>query len=214
MANKSYLKTIQFSAIVIAFSSVTSFAGPTLQNGDFSAGLTGWNVEYGTVTDGGGYALFEEDPFDLSSTLSQQFTIPALALELSFDVLISSTGNYDTAEWADAFTACLYDNPLDLNPLIYNPGFDDFFYMDHTGVVEMVGSFDGTSVTLDVSAFRNLDAYLVFDLWANLNDGMTTTVSLDNVNISVIPAPGALLLGLIGTGLVGFWHRVRRLDWS
>jgi hypothetical protein len=90
---------------------------------------------------------------------------------------------------------------LDLNPLIANPGFNDFFYMDHTGVVETVGTFDGTHVALDVSAVRGLDAYLVFNLVAS-EDGITTSVSLDNVNVSVVPLPGALLLGLAGMSTV------------
>ncbi len=74
------IKLFGFSALIVAFTGLTAFAGPTLQNGDFiTPGLSGWTVEYGTVTDGGGYALFEEDPFDLSSTLSQGFTLPKLA---------------------------------------------------------------------------------------------------------------------------------------
>jgi hypothetical protein len=49
---------------------------------------------------------------------------------------------------------------------------------------------------------------LSFDLWGGL-DGMLTNVDLDNVNVSVIPVPGALLLGLIGTGLVGIIRKSR-----
>lgn len=208
MNDKSFFRCGGFAVIVVVLAGLPGVADLTPQNGDFSLGLSSWTVEYGIVTDGGGFALFQEDPTSLTSTLSQQFTIPALALELSFDVVMSSTGTYDTGTWPDAFTACLYDNPVGLNPLICNPGFNDFFYMDHTGVVETVGTFDGTSVTLDVSAFRGLDAYLVFDLLASDN-GMITSVSLDNVNVSVVPAPAALLLGLvgIGTGTVGLWRK-------
>ena len=208
MKKKTYLKSLGVGGIALLCLCLTTLAGPTLQNGDFSSGLDFWNPEYGTVTDGGGFALFQEHATSLSSTLSQEFTIPALALELSFDVVMSLAGNYDTAEWADAFTACLYDNSTGF-PLDNNPGVDDFFYIEHTGLFETVGSFDGTTVTLDVSAFRDMDAYLVFDLWANLYDGMETSVSLDNVNISVIPAPGALLLGLIGAGMVGLMRKSR-----
>ena len=56
-----------------------------------------------------------------------------------------------------------------------------------------------------------MDAYLAFDLWSSY-DGMITTVHLDNVEISVIPAPGALLLALFGTGTVGFWKRFRNIS--
>ncbi len=65
MNNKNFLRGVGFGTIVVALAVATAFGGQPLQNGDFSVGLTGWNVEYGTVIDGGGYALFEEDPFYL-----------------------------------------------------------------------------------------------------------------------------------------------------
>ncbi len=204
------IKLFGFSALIVAFAGLTAFAGPTVQNGDFSTpGLSGWTVEYGTVTDGGGYALFEEDPFDLSSTLSQGFTIPTLALELSFDVVMSAVpgGAFDPFAWADTFTASLYDsgdNPLFANPL----GIDEFFYLDNTGFVDTTGTITGNTVSLDVSSLVGQDVLLVFDLWGG-DDGWLTSVSLDNVNVSVIPAPGALLLAGIGTALVGFLRRSR-----
>jgi hypothetical protein len=204
MEDKSIFRCVVFGSIIVALAGMTVFGGLTLQNGDFSAGLSGWTVEYGDVTDGGGYALFQEHPIDLSSTLSQEFTLPPLARELSFDMVMSAEagGDYDPFSWPDAFTASLYDNPTDLNPLVSNSGVDDFFYLDNTGYWETAGIFDGTRVSLDVSGFRGMNTYLVFDLWGG-TDGMLTNVSLDNVNISVIPAPAALFLGLIGTGLVG-----------
>jgi hypothetical protein len=189
-----------------------AFAGPTLQNGDFSSGLDFWTVESGTVTDGGGYALFEEHPVDLSSTLSQVFTIPALANRLSFDVLMSYGlgGDYDPFAWPDAFTASLLD-PVTLDPLLSNPGYTDFFYLDNTGVVETIATVWGNTVKLDVSGLAGLDAYMVFNLLGSA-DGMMTSVTLDNVNISVIPAPGALLLGLIGASIIGSWRRFLKRD--
>lgn len=205
MDNKDFFKRAGFSAIVVALAGVTAFAVPT--NGDFSDGLNGWTIESGTVFDGGGFALFIEDFSVPSSTLSQEFTIPLLALELSFDVNMES----DLPESpVDVFTAYLYDNSTDLKPLVSNPGVgvDEFFYMDNDGVINTVGTFDGTTVTLDVSGFRGLNAYLVFDLW-NGDDKRQTGVSLDNVSISVVPAPGALMLGLIGTGMVGVIRKLR-----
>jgi len=191
------------------FSGSLVFAVPTIENGDFSTpGLSGWTVEYGTVTDGGGYALFEEDSFELSSTLSQEFTIPALALELSFDVELSAVpGGDDFGFPPDAFTASLLD-PVTFDPLISNPGYTDYYFVDNQGLVETVATVTGNTVSLDVSGLRGLDALLSFDLWGG-DDGMLTSVSVDNVNVSVIPTPGALLLAGIGTGLVGFLRRTR-----
>lgn len=207
MKKKTYLKSLGVGGIALLCLCLTTLAGPTVENGDFSAGLSHWDVEYGSVTDGGGYALFEEDAFSLSSTLSRQFTIPVLALELSFDVLMSSApgGPYDPLAWPDAFTASLLD-PATLAPLIYTPGYTDFYYLDNTGYEETVGTVSGSTVSLDVSSWTGYDVLVSFDLWGG-SDGMMTTISLDNVSISVIPAPGALLLGLIGTGAVGLWRR-------
>jgi len=207
MKKKTYLKSLGVGGIALLCLCLTSLAGPTVENGDFSAGLTGWTVEYGTVTDGGGFALFQEHATSLSSTLSQEFTIPALALELSFDVVISSVpgGDDDPFAWPDAFTASLLD-PVTFDPLISNPGVTEFYYLDNTGYEETVGTVSGSTVSLDVSSWAGYDVLLSFDLWGGL-DGMQTTVGVDNVNVSVIPAPGALLLGLIGTGAVGLWRR-------
>jgi hypothetical protein len=207
MKNKTYLKSLGVGGIGLLCLCLTSLAGPTLQNADFSAGLSNWTVEYGTVTDGGGFALFEEDLFDLSSTLSQVFTIPTLALELSFDVVMASVPGEEHETWPDAFTASLLD-PGTLDPLIFNPGYTEFYYLDNLGNEVTVASVMGNKVMLDVSGLAGQDVFLSFDLWGGL-DGMQTTVGIDNVNVSVIPAPGALLLALIGTGLLGIIGRWR-----
>jgi len=203
MKIQSLFKSAIFIAFIIASAGLTAFAAPTVQNGDFSAGLANWTLEYGDVIDGGGFALFQESITVLSSTISQVFTIPALAQELSFDVIMLSVpgGDYDEFAWPDAFTASLLD-PVTYNPLVFNPGYTEFYYMDNTGYVDTIATVSGNTVSVDVSGFAGLDAYLVFDLWGSY-DGMLTSVSLDNVKVSVIPVPGALLLGFIGIGTVG-----------
>jgi hypothetical protein len=211
MFNNGYVKaSVVVCMLVSLFALSVATAAPTLQNGDFSGGLTGWTVEYGTVTDGGGYALFQEDTASLSSTLTQTFNLPVGSQTLSFDVWMSSVtgGDYDPFAWPDAFTASLLD-PVTFAPLIFNPGFNEFYYLDNTGVEQTVGAVSGNTVTLDVSALAGQDVFLSFDLWGSL-DGMQTTVGLDNVNVSgvnVVPAPGALLLGSIGVGLVSWLRR-------
>jgi hypothetical protein len=207
MKEKRFFELLGFSVMVLTTAGLTAYASPTPLNGDFSAGLTDWNLEYGTVTDGGGFALFQEHATSLSSTLSQEFTIPALALELSFDLVMSAAGTPDPSAWADAFTASLLD-PVTLDPLIYNPGYTEFYYLDNTGLEQTVATVSGNTIALDISGLRGLNAFLSFDLWASY-DGMDTSVNLDNVNISLIPAPGALLLALMGTGAVGLWRRLR-----
>ena len=191
-------RLIAFISFIITLSGITVDASSSVQNGNFSNGLNGWTVEWGYVVNPSDYALFAEHPIDISSTLSQEFTIPSLAQVLSFEILMSETPgeDSDTSEWPDAFTASLLD-PITNNPLIANDGYTDFFYIDNSGVIDTVADFTGRKVSLDVSGFAGCDAYLVFDLWMSY-DGKQTIAQLDNVEISVIPAPGALLLGLIG----------------
>lgn len=210
---KHYTQMLSFAGVVAIFLlNATAWASPTVVNGNFSQpGLVGWTVEFGTVTDGGGYALFQEDPISLSSTLSQAFTLPDLAWKLSFNIWMTSVpgGPEDPFAWPDAFTASLLD-PATFDPLVANPGYTDFYYRDNTGYLETIAAVAGNTVTLNVSGLAGQDALLVFDLWASY-DGMLTTVGIDNVAVSVIPAPGALLLGVMGAGMVGKLRRQKKL---
>ncbi len=199
-------KLCGFVMLIQVLPALTAFAG--LTNGDFSAGLSGWTtsgiVFYNDVNELAVLIEITDQP-GLSSTLSQEFVIPSMAMELSFDV---SMGQYDDAE-TDVFTAALYMSSTDLTPLIsYSPDVDEFFYMDNEGETHTYGTFDGMTARLDVSAFRDSNAYLVFGLLGS-DDSLFTAVELDNVNISIstIPAPSALMLGFIGIGLVGIIRR-------
>jgi len=208
MKEKRFFERLGFSLIFIAFTAAMALAVPT--NGDFSSGLSGWTVESGNVSDGGGYALFQEHETEALSSLVQEFTLPPLAWELSFDVEMSADqgGDYDEFAAPDAFTASLLD-PVTKDPLIYNPpDYTDFYYMDNSPYVQTVAAISGKTVTLNVWGLAGQNVFLAFDLIGG-DDGMLTEVSLDNVDISVIPAPGALLLGLIGTGAVGLWRRLK-----
>ena len=189
---------------------VVWFGQPTAEatvvvNGDFSNGLNDWTVESGNVSDGGGFALFEEHPTQILSTLVQQFALPDWSsMSLLFDVKMSATqgGAYDPFAWPDAFTASLLD-PVTLDPLIANPGRTDFFYIDNTNSIITIGTL---MLRLDLSGLGGLDAALYFDLIGS-DDGMLTSVSLDNVEI--IPEPCSLLLWLVGMGSLAFLRKAK-----
>lgn len=194
---------------IILLTCQVSQAGFTIVNGDFSDGLNGWTVDSGNVSDGGGFALFEEHPTLILSTLFQEFTLPTGVQSLSFDVTLSAVagGVSDPFAFSDSFTASLLD-PVTLDPLIANPGFSDFYFQDNTGFEDTIASVSGNHITLDLFGLGldGLDAALYFDLIGS-DDGFLTSVSIDNVQVSVIPVPGALLLGSIGVGLVGWLRR-------
>lgn len=200
-------------AVLVAGASASADLIPL--NGDFSDGLSHWLVEFGDVTDGGGYAFFQEDPDSLSSTLSQEFTIPSAALRLSFDLQMLGVpgGDSDPSAWPDAFTASLLDAST-LDPLIsWDPFVTEFFLLENTGAMETSAGMTviGDTVTLDVSSWAGQDVLLSFDLWAS-DDGMTTTVNLDDVRVSVVPLPAGALLGVLGlvSGLMGLHFRPGR----
>lgn len=212
--HKMNVKTYGMLVVMLSLVACTQVQAGPVGNGNFSTpGLMAWTVESGSVSDGGGYARFEEHPIDLANSLVQVVTLPANAMVLSFDVSMSATpGGDDLLMPPDAFVATLYDNPVDLNPLISIPGYNEFFYMDNAGVVDdSIVNFDGTTVSLNISGLAGQDVLLAFDLLGSA-DGMITTVALDNVDISTqaIPAPGALILAVIGVGLHGARRRARK----
>jgi len=200
--------------IVLALSGLPAFALPSLQNGDFSEpDLAGWTVISEPVISLSGVAFFPQDieeEGDFTSALGQAFTFPTGALTLSFDIVMTTMGGHET----DSFTASLYDNSTDLNPLVsIGSDIDEFFYIDSRyqddptdpDFMKTVGTFDGTTVTLDASGFQDQDAYLLFNLYSE-DEQLVTTLELDNVNISIIPEPATLLL----LGLGGLFLRKHR----
>ena len=181
-----------------------------ITNGDFSAGLTGWTTA-GPVSDGGGYALFEEDPLFGVTSLEQEITIPAQALSLSFDYGLFSTPDGTSGyPLPDRFSAYLLD-AVTRNPLLSRPGLTDYFFEDRRGF----GAFDSTivtvaggTVTLDLTSIAaGTDALVTFDLLGG-DDGFATQATVDNVSVSLIPVPGAALLGVVGLASAGY--RLRR----
>lgn len=187
-----------------------SASATSVTNGDFSAGLSGWSI-VGPVSDGGGFALMAEDPVFILTSLGQAFTIPAGAVSLSFDhAMASLPGGPGGSPFPDAFAASLLD-PVTFDPILSTPGFPDYFYRDSGGLIDFdpaIVTLVGDRVTLDLTSVAGgANALLVFDL-VGADNGLMTTVAVDNIKMEVIPEP--LTVVVIPSALVGLAAYLRR----
>ncbi len=205
MKMRGFFDKAVFGAIVVSLTSLTAFALPSLQNGNFSEGLDYWTADpcEAFIAVVNGKAFFQESAFfeTTSGTLSQTFTIPDFALTLSFEFQYFLSEGLDET---DVFTASLLD-PDTMVSLTTDP---NFFYWDSEGniLTEATLSYPGDPntiiVALDIpSSLYGEDALLFFSLLID-EDVPYTKIFLDNVSVS-IPAPGSLVLGFVGTAVVG-----------
>jgi len=176
-------------AIVVLVLIFPSSASAGLTNGLFTNDLSGWTVEKGLVEYWFGAARFapdeDEEELFLHSTLSSQlFELDEKSKTLSF-YLEMETGPGET----DIFTASIDET------VIYTLKSSD------------VDEYFEDTLCFDVSDWAGQEIKLVFDLQHDYSDA-DTYVLLDNVVVT-IPAPGALLLGCIGSFLVIFRHRAK-----
>ncbi len=193
MLKRSCLKSV-VAASVVSLLVLAQSAHADLMNGEFIDNLSPWTVDpTGAVlwidadAADDGEALFIPDDQELypESTLSQIFTLDPESLTLSFDFVM------DIIAETDIFTASLLDDQGDaLGP--FSDEADFFYFLDSKGeehkAAEVVVT--GDTVSLDVSSWAGEEVKLVFNLQHDYTDGEDTYVSLDNVAVSIIPAPG------------------------
>ena len=163
-----------------------------IDNGDFENGLAEWDIS-GTVWGAGGVAVLAEYEYG-PSVLSQSFMLSGGENTISFGFLIDTVGGGDT----DTFTAKI-DNET------------PFYSIDSDSSLITNGRYDAT-VTYDVSHLDHSESHtLEFCLIHDLTDGIPTCIVLDNVEPSnalpIVPVPGALLLGGLGSALVVLLRR-------
>lgn len=169
---------------------------PALANGSFGQGLTSWNVEVvgqrnqgvaGTVIAQSGFAqLVENESFLVS--VNQAFVVPANPQSITVDIL--SLGLENAAGGIpDAFEISILDgNGNSLLPT-FRPNATSLFNVNpgsSNPVIEMATgvTFDGTKVTIDISAIAaGTAATIYFDLIGN-GPGTKSTVSIDNVRLT------------------------------
>ena len=193
---------------VLSFWVLTQPVLADLYNGDFSENLDGWTVDEGVVDwSSPGVAKFspDNDNEPIYSTLSQQFELNELALTLSFDFVMNVVGPPNGE--SDIFMALLLDEAESpVSPM--DPAEEKWHFYEMEASDE--GSFSGM-YTLDVWDLRGQEVELIFSLKHDYGDFLETTVLLDKVSVSLVPAPGAVLLGSIGLSCVGWKLRKRQV---
>lgn len=213
------MKRLALLITLVGFTGVSAKAdlGIPLTNGDFAQPLTvGW-TDYEVVSIVGGEGVIGEDPFYFGF-LEQEFTIPDLSLSFSFDYkpLFEMGGD-------EAFTASLLD-PFSFDPLVptdadpFDPFESYFLLADSYGTTLTDSSFvtltdiggGWTNVFLDLMSLGGFatDGLLAFD-FIGFDDSFGSEISLDNASISVVPVPSAVLLGVVGFGVLGLIKRLR-----
>lgn len=211
---KKECRLIMAAACAVLFQVSMQPALADVTNGTFDTDLSGWNVESGVVlhelVGGDGKALFkqDDDDEDPSSILSQPFTLDPLSLTLSFDREMESFVPGET----DTFTASLLDSSD--NPLVSYSG-ETYFYSlnSQSPPIEETATgvtVTGNTVSLDVSSWAGDDVKLLFALEHEYDDQFTS-VLVDNVSVSLVPVPGAFVLGSLGLCFAGWRFRKRRL---
>jgi hypothetical protein len=190
-------KMIMICAVVGLSFVTTSFGAPTiLLDADTPAtgsllGTQPLVTPFGTITFDGEIRDRNADPeFNAAGALGDVFDIdsPMQTAKLSFGFNVQSLtfiygGNVGSilVEARDAFGAVV----------------DSFFQAD------TYGGQPAGPVTLSGLGIRSL-------YWEDTTPGMSFA-ALDNITISPIPAPGAIVLGGIGVGIIGWLRRRRTL---
>lgn len=200
---------------------------------DFSSGGTDWTSKVASFI--GGVAALNEDMSSSRAYIERVFTIPELALSLSFEYR-----PVFAVPPEEAFSAFLLDgsgrdvltgNPTGspLIPTDADPAdpFETYYFMHNwsssLGVDEVItdpayvtltdlGS-GWTEVTLDLRSLDGVatEAFIAFDFTPGFYDsGVENKIEIDNVRVAVVPAFSSVTLGVLGFGTVGVLRRRRR----
>jgi len=189
-----------------AHSIIANITNPGFDDADEDGVIDGWanNELVSAFTPGSvQFSPDDEEPLNHDSLLSQVFTFDPESQTLSFSVTLSYS--IETG----VFTAALLDPDTEV-PLVYLPEDPDHFFTISSDQVPP-GEERDFPCSLDISGLRGQQVKLVFDLNNDYLGMFDSYAILHDLHISVIPVPGAVVLGGIGACIVGWLRRRRSL---
>jgi hypothetical protein len=180
-----------------------NITNPDFNDVDEDGVIDGWaNNELVSAFTPGSVQFSPDDEEHLNdSYLSQVFTFDPESQTLSFSVTLSYS--IETG----VFTAALLDPVSGVSLVTPVDGLGHFFVISSDQVPP--GEERDFPCSLDISDLRGQQVNLVFDLDNDYLGMFDSYAILHNLDVQVIPVPGAVLLGGIGVGFVG-WLRRRR----
>ncbi len=210
------MRKLLLATLVALCVPATAFANPELiENGDFSAGLSGWDSTINVLPAGGG--ALQSPAGVLPSTLGQDFASPFQTATVSFDWTITSTDlPFGGNGGPDPLNVFVDGN---LVATIESDDPQNFVFIPFVGFVELISipTVNGpNTVVLTNVPLANFNtpggSNITFAL-GNVTNGEATSALIDNVSVIPNPEPASMLAwGLIGgVGIAAGTYRRRKL---
>lgn len=191
-------KMVSFYIVVVLFVAANpSLANITIDFEDFPDGPFAAYVKSGvafTASGGGGQIYRSEAPNGTEGIIDYQIDPAGPSKELRADITVGAT----------FVSVDLGDLGGDSDKLFLEIFNSSGTLLDSTS--ETIASTFSGMKTLSLTSVKRI-SYAVFGARSPADNG--SSVHADNFEFTPIPAPGAILLGSIGVGLVG-WLRIRK----